>query len=89
MKYNNDLVHYAIYLSINILVFILLTASFIVIPLLITNSIYLKYSYEKPSFYRRNKDNIIAGAICAIFGTVIGGLIVYFITKNISSLPNP
>jgi hypothetical protein len=47
------------------------------------NTIFLRYKKEFPNFIIRNKDNIIVGLICCIFGSVIGGLLVYFLT-NIS-----
>lgn len=45
------------------------------------NIIFLKYYKDSPDFFKRNRDNIIVGIICAIIGTVIGGLLIYIITK--------
>jgi hypothetical protein len=59
------------------------------LPRFLSNCIYIKYSWERPSFYQRNSDNIIVGGICALFGTVIGGLIVYFVINKLSSPSNP
>ncbi len=73
---NYDLGNYIAYSLLIILISFLLIITLIAIPFFITNAIHLKYSHEKPSFYKRNKDNIIVGAICAMFGTVIGGLII-------------
>jgi hypothetical protein len=77
------------YLEIYLSIILLLTLFLLSLSNFIYNSIYLKYSWEKPNFYKRNKDNIIVGSICAILGTVIGGLLIYFINKKFWCSPNP
>jgi hypothetical protein len=54
----------------------------------IFNSIHLKYSWEKPNFFKINKDRIIVGIFCAIIGS-IATLIVSLIIKKLSNAPNP
>jgi hypothetical protein len=72
-----------------IIVFCILGIALIYSPNLLSNKIMLRYSWEKLGFVKRNIDNIIVGVICAIFGTVIGGLIVYFITIKFFTLAKP
>jgi hypothetical protein len=55
------------------------------LPKLLYNRIYIKYSWEKLSFFKRNMDNIIVTSL----GAVIGGLILFFIIKLISTSPKP
>ena len=74
-------------LPLNIFFFVILVIGFFIIIALIDNflifrnTIYLRYKKELPNFMIRNKDNIIVGLICCIFGSVIGGLLVYFLTN--------
>jgi len=81
---------YFIFYCIIILIFYILVDSLLtLISNSLTNYISIKYSWEKQSFYQRNRDNIIVGIICALFGTVIGGLVIYFITEKFLGPPNP
>ncbi len=45
------------------------------------NNIFIKCYKDSPSFIKRNKDNLIVGIICTIIGGVIGGLLIYIITR--------
>jgi threonine/homoserine/homoserine lactone efflux protein len=67
---------------------LLVLLSYLLIIIIITaiqyfnkNIICLQYLKDRPSFLNKNKDNIIVNLLCALLGTVIGGLIIYLITK--------
>jgi hypothetical protein len=89
--YKNDigLSTIVFYIFFLILINVMITVIVSLLSESITNSINQKYSWEKRSFYQRNRDNILVGGICALFGTVIGGLLIYFITKNFLGSANP
>lgn len=79
------------FIIISIILYSIMIILLLLMPFLssfIFNSINLKYSWDKPSFFKRNKDRIIIGIICAIFGG-ISTLIVSFIIKKLSNAPNP
>ena len=77
-----------IYLSIILLLPFSLTLFLLFLSNFIYNSIHLKYSWEKINFYRRNKDKIIVGILCAIIGSITI-LVISFIINKINNAPNP
>jgi hypothetical protein len=54
---------------------------------IIYNKLFLKYYINSPNFLKRNKDMLIVGITSAVIGTVLGGLIVYLLTKQ--NAPHP
>jgi len=85
-KIAKEYYHYIFIIFTIILVFILL--AFHYLYTYINNLIHLNYSWEKHNFFKRNKDRIIVGIICAFFGS-IATLIVSFIINKFINKPNP
>jgi hypothetical protein len=83
-----DKTHFIIVFGITCLFLLMLSILTPFLFLFISNSIQLKYSYEKPNFFKRNKDTIIVAIFSAIFGS-IATLIVSFIIKRLTNSPNP
>jgi hypothetical protein len=80
--------HIELYFLVAFLTIPILWLSLFSLSNFIYNSIHLKYSWEEPNFFKRNKDRIIVGILCAIVGSV-GTLILSFIIKKLSNAPNP
>jgi hypothetical protein len=75
--------NYIIYFAIILLIMVVLSYLAPFISIYVYNSIHLKYSWEKQNFYKRNKDRIIVGILCAIVGSGVT-LLISLIIKRFS-----